>query len=181
MTIWQTRTSRIAYENPWIRVREDAVSRPDGTEGIYGVVEVKHPAVFVVPLTDEDEVVLVEMWRYPTQQVSLEIPAGGSDGQESLIAAQRELREETGLDATTWQDLGTVFSLNGVSNAPGQVFLARGLTESTQDHEQEEEGIVGTRRVPWVEVLDLIRTGAITDGETLAALMHAAVTLGRVS
>ena len=51
------------YENPWIRVREDAVDRPDGTPGIYGVVEVRNPAVFVVPLTADDEVVLVEVDR----------------------------------------------------------------------------------------------------------------------
>ena len=90
MTLWRTHSSTTVYENPWIRVREDAVDRPDGSAGIYGVVEVRNPAVFVVPVTADDEVVLVEVDRYTTG-VSLEVPAGGSDGEDLLVAAQREL------------------------------------------------------------------------------------------
>ena len=181
MTPWQTRSSSVMYENSWIRVREDAVERPDGSEGIYGVVEMRNPAVFVVPLTEAGEVVLVEVDRYPTGTISLEVPAGGSDGEDHLVAAQRELREETGLVAQSWEHIGDMFGLNGVCNAPEHVFLARGLRESTRGHEQAEEGIVGVRRVPWADALGLIKDGTITDGETVAALMYAALTLGRVS
>lgn len=66
-------------------------------------------------------------------------------------------------------------------HAPEHVFLARGLRPSAQAHEQAEEGIVGTRTVPWAQALDLVRDGTITDGETVAALMYAALALGRVS
>src|SRR6476619_2150528 len=93
---WQTRASRTVYENRWIRVREDDVTRPDGGEGIYGVVEVRHPAVFVVPVTGAGEVLLVRIHRYATGRESLEIPAGGTDGEDPLVAARRELQEETG-------------------------------------------------------------------------------------
>lgn len=177
---WQTHGSTTVYENTWIRVREDAVTRPDGGAGVYGVVEVRHPAVFVVPVTDDDEVVLVEVERYTTGAVSLEVPAGGSDGEEPLVAGPRELQEETGLAAGDWRELGPVFSLNGVAAAPGHVLLARGLRPADAAHEQAEEGIVGLRRVPWPQVWDLVRAGEITDNESLAALLHAAVALGRV-
>jgi 8-oxo-dGTP pyrophosphatase MutT (NUDIX family) len=180
MTPWLTRSSTTVYENTWIRVREDAVDRPDGVAGIYGVVTVRNPAVFVVPLTDDDEVVLVEIERYTTG-ASLEVPAGGSDGEDALHAAQRELREETGLVADRWEQIGSMFALNGISEAPEHVFLARGLHPADLPAEHAEEGITAVRTVPWSDVLDLVADGSITDGETVAALMYAALALGRVS
>lgn len=181
MNAWLTRSSTTVYENPWIRVREDEVDRPDGAPGIYGVVEVRNDAVFVVPVTDDDEVVLVEVGRYTTGVLSLEVPAGGSDGQEPLLAARRELREETGLAADRWELLASMFALNGICHAPEHVFLARGLRPADEPTEQAEEGITAVRNVPWSQVLGLVADGTITDGETVAALMYAAIALGRVT
>jgi 8-oxo-dGTP pyrophosphatase MutT (NUDIX family) len=167
------------YENPWIRVREDEVLRPDGTPGIYGVVEVRSPAVFVVPVTGSGEVVLVTVDRYTTGRVGAEVPAGGSDGEDLLAAARRELREETGLAAATWRPLGAVDSLNGVAAAPGRVFLATDLTE-VGGSETEVEGITAVRRVPWADLFAMIGRGEVTDNETLGALMLAVVALDLV-
>ena len=68
---WQVTRTRTAYENPWIRVREDEVVRPDGSAGLYGVVQLRRPAVFVVALTDDDAVLVVELYRYATHLKSL--------------------------------------------------------------------------------------------------------------
>lgn len=177
--MWTTTATRTTYENPWIRVREDQVVHPDGRPGLYGVVEVRSPAVFVVPVTAADEVVLVLVDRYTTGRATPEVPAGGSDGEDLLAAAQRELREETGLAAATWRPLGAVDSLNGVASAPGQVWLATDLTE-VGGRETETEGITEVRRVPWAELVAMVGRGEVTDNETLGALMLAVVALGRV-
>ncbi len=177
---WTTRTSRTVYENRWIEVREDQVTGPAG-DGIYGVVRMRNPAVFVVALDTCDRVCLVELDRYTTGR-SWEIPAGGSDGEEPLVAARRELAEETGLRADDWNLLGTMNALNGVAEAPEHVFLARGLTAATDaTASQREEGITGLLWRAFPDALAMIADGRIADGETIAALAFAGIRLGRFS
>lgn len=174
--MWKTTSTRSVYENPWIRVREDEVVRTDGKPGIYGVVEVRSPAVFIVPVTASGEVILVTVDRYTTGRATPEVPAGGSDGEEPLVAARRELREETGLAAASWRPVGTVDCLNGVAAAPGQVFLATDLTE-VGGSKTEVEGITEAHRVRWADLVAMIGRGEVTDNETLGALMLAVVAL----
>lgn len=176
---WQTRDSKIVYENRWISVREDQVTGPGG-DGIYGVVTLRHPAVFVVALDASDRVCLVTLDRYTTGR-SIEVPAGGTDGEDPIIAAQREFVEETGLHADEWTLLGEMTALNGVTVAPEFVFLARGIrAHASRTHGQTEEGIQDVSWVPFPEVVEMIADGRIRDGETIAALTYAAIHLGRL-
>ncbi|MBD7918982.1 NUDIX hydrolase [Cellulomonas sp. Sa3CUA2] len=178
---WRTVTSRVVYENPWITVREDDAVAPDGRPALYGVVELR-PSVFVVALTDDDEVVLVTTDRYTTGPASVEVPAGGTDGQEPLVAARRELAEETGLAARDWTHVGTLDALNGVARAVEHVFVARGLSPvadaGATAHEQAAEGITAVRAVPLRDAFAMVRRGEIRDGETVAALALAGLHLG---
>src|SRR5690606_9803734 len=137
---------------------------------VYGVIETRTPAVFVVALTERDEVVLVTQRRYTTGRVSVEVPAGGTDGEPPLVAAQRELREETGLVAGRWRALGTMFALNGVAHAPEHVFLATALAPADGGDARAEEGITEVRYVPFADALRMVAEGEITDGETIASL-----------
>lgn len=175
---WRTRASRTVYENRWIHVREDEVTGPHG-DGIYGVVRMQHPAVFVVALDESDRVCLVSIDRYTVGR-SWEVPAGGSDGEEPEAAARRELAEETGLAAAEWTALGGMWALNGIADAPEHVFLARGLSVAADAAAtQREEGIDELAWVPFGEVLTMIADGRITDGETIAAVAMAGIRLGR--
>ncbi len=175
---WQTRSTRTVYENRWIRVHEDEVIGPGGP-GIYGVVELRAPAVFVVALDDDDRVCLVTLDRYTTGR-SVEVPAGGTDGEDPLTAAQRELWEETGVTAREGVEVGRMNALNGVTRAPEHVFLARDIENvDGAAATQAEEGIVEVRWVPFSDALAAIGTGDISDGETIAALACAGIHLGR--
>lgn len=177
--MWPVTSSKVVYSNPWISVREDQVVRPDGTPGIFGVMTVRNESVFVVALTEDDRVWMVTVDRHTTGK-SLELPAGGSDGQDPLVAAQRELAEETGLQAEDWRRIGGMNALNGVVIAPEHVFLATGLSPASELLEQDAEGIISAEALPWAEVMRRVRDGRITDGESIAALLFAALELGRV-
>jgi 8-oxo-dGDP phosphatase len=181
---WPVTASRTVYENRWITVAEDRVVTPDGGDGIYGVVTINQPAVFVVALTDADEVLLVDVDRHTVGR-SIEVVAGGTDGEDPLVAGPRELLEETGFTADSWQEIGQMDALNGICRAPEHVLLARGLHRSEHHaertaEEQRGEGIASVRAVPIAEVLELIRTGGMRDGESVAALLFALLALGRV-
>ena len=165
---WRTLESMRVYENPWISVREDSVIRPDGEPGIYGVVHYKNTAVGVLPVQD-DHVYLVGQYRYPLERYSWEIPEGGCpDGEEPLRAAQRELREETGLEAGSWRRLGEAFLSNSVADEHAVWFLATDLVPGEPHNEGTE--VIGVRRVPLREAVAMALDGRITDALSVLAL-----------
>ena len=170
---WQTVASERVYENPWISVREDRVVRPDGEPGIYGVVHYKNVAVGVLPAED-GHTYLVGQYRYPLERYSWEIPEGGCpEGEEPLSAAQRELREETGLEARSWRRLGEAHLSNSVADEYAVWFLATDLVPGQSQPEGAE--IIEVRRVPMEEALQMALDGRITDALSLVALMSYAL------
>ncbi len=165
---WKQLSSKIVYKNDWFSVREDQVEKPGNRTGIYGVLDTP-PSVFIVAISDRNEIYLTGLFRYPTGKYGLEIPAGSSDNQDLLIAAQRELLEETGLKASRWEKIGQFTPLNGIASETSHVFLARDL-EETGSELDPDEGILELRKVPFDQVFELVKSGEINDGQSIAAL-----------
>jgi 8-oxo-dGTP pyrophosphatase MutT (NUDIX family) len=171
---WQTVARRFVYENPWIRVREDQVLRPDGLPGIYGVVEFKNRAVGVLPVDHDGSIWLVGQYRYPLQAYSWEIPEGGSPDSESAEAtAIRELREETGLLAGRMELMLTSHLSNSVSDELGYLFRATELTHGANDPEGTER--IAVRRFEWDLAWRMLKSGEITDSLSVMALLNEAI------
>jgi 8-oxo-dGDP phosphatase len=170
---WRRTGSREVYANPWIRVREDAVVRPDGKPGIYGVVELRNLALGCVPLFADGTTVLVGQHRYTLGAYSWEIPEGGGDPTvDPLVEIQRELREETGLVARSWTPLGRVHTSNCVTDELGLLWLAEDLVEGADDPDDTE--VLRTWRLPLAEAVDMAADGRLTDSLTVAGLLRAA-------
>jgi 8-oxo-dGTP pyrophosphatase MutT (NUDIX family) len=171
---WKTLSSRSVYENPWIGVREDAVIRPDGSPGIYGVVHFKNRAVGVLPVDRDGAIWLVGQYRYPLGAYSWEIPEGGCPDTESPEeTARRELREETGLVAGRLELVATSHLSNSVSDELAYVFRATELSEGAAEQEGSERIVV--RRVKWDEAWRMVKAGEITDSMSVIAILHEAV------
>jgi len=166
---WRTLSSRTIYRNGWLSLREDRVIRPDGAEGIYGVVELR-PSCGVVAINEDDQIALVGQWRYVHDKYSLEIPTGGSEqGETPLDAAKRELLEETGLSARDWTALGTIDNSNGVTTDVAHIFLAGNLTAGAPVPQGDEQ--VEPRWMPFAEVVHSVMEGEITESVSVAAIL----------
>lgn len=163
-----TLTTRIAYENRWLRVREDTIRRQDGSDGLYGVVERTDFAI-VVPWGDGC-LTLVEQYRYPVRRRLWELPMGmWEGGPDALALAEAELREETGLRAGRLEKVGEVLQGPGYCNQLGHVVLATDLTPGPPEREATEQGMV-SRAFPLAAVEAMIRDGTLVDGMTIAAI-----------
>lgn len=167
----ETIGSRVVYENRWMRVREDAIRRRDGSEGIYGVVE-KPDFVVVVPVESDGGLHLVQQFRYPVGGRYWEFPQGSWEAApeaDPLEVARGELQEETGLDAAEMSYAGHLFQGYGYSTQGYHIFLATGLRRGEARRDLEEQDLL-TRAFARSEVERMIRDGDIRDATTVAAL-----------
>lgn len=171
---WQTISIQEVYENPWIKLEEHQVINPAGGKGIYGKVHFKNIAIGIIALDEHNNTWIVGQHRYVLNEWSWEIPEGGGPmNTDPLESAKRELKEETGLSATTWTKIATVHLSNSVSDEVGIVFLAQNITEGVADLD-ETEADMQVKKVPISEVLNMVNNGQITDSLSVIGLLKLA-------
>ena len=150
-------------------LREDKVIRPDGAEGIYGVVEMP-PSCGIVAIDDRDQIAMVSQWRYTLGKMSVEIPTGGAaHGELPLDAAKRELIEETGLRAVSWTPLGTIDNSNGITTDVAHMFLAQQLSTGPMNLQGDEQ-----LELHWMNFADAVNSvmaGEVTESVSVAAIL----------
>ena len=165
----RTLSSQIVYENRWMRVREDRIERQDGSPGVYGVVE-KNDYAVVLP-ADGDGFFLVEQYRYPVGKRFWEFPQGSWEESPAVapeVLAHAELTEETGLRAGEMRHLGRLYGAYGFCDQAFDVFLATKCQQGTPTRSPEEQGM-RVARFSATELERMIRSGAISDGPSVAA------------
>nr|WP_297357424.1 NUDIX hydrolase [uncultured Caldimonas sp.] len=161
--------SRQVYKGHFLDVRRDRVGLPDGSEAHREYIV--HPgAVMVVPILDDDRLVLERQYRYPLARVMVEFPAGKLDpGEPGRTCAERELLEETGYRATEWAHAGTLHNAIAYSDEGIQIWFARGLSPGETQLDEGEFLEVFTATA---EELDgWVRDGKVTDAKTMIGLL----------
>lgn len=169
--------SLVKYQNRWLTVREDTVVRPGGAKGIFGVVEMV-PGSSVLAMDDGQNVFLVQEFKYGVRRDSLEVISGALEpGESPLQGAKRELKEELGIEAQQWTDLGMVDPFTTVVRSPNYMFLARNLSEGNPSPDDGEQ--LRTVKLPFETVLAMVLNGGITHAASCVAILRTARILGR--
>ncbi|KAF0242644.1 MAG: hypothetical protein FD183_305 [Chitinophagaceae bacterium] len=151
---WKIIDEQEIYNNPWIRLTQYNVINPGGGKGIYGKVHFKNTAVGVMVLDEQLNTYLVGQYRFTLNAYSWEIPEGGGPiGTNPLESGKRELLEETGLIAQKWEAL---------------FYLARQLKQDQPRPEETEQLVV--KKIPFMEAVEMVENGQITDSMSVAAI-----------
>ncbi|MFN3974445.1 MAG: NUDIX hydrolase [Dehalococcoidia bacterium] len=172
MAIERIIESRRIYHGSVVSLRVDTVRlEPKGTEGFREVVE-HAPGVTILPVDANGMVILVRQFRTPAQQVLLECPAGTmEEGETPEQAVHRELLEETGYRARRLVRLGGFWMSPGFCTEFMHAYLALGLEPGPAQQEADED--IQLERVPASSIPDLVRSGQVQDGKSIATLLMA--------
>jgi ADP-ribose pyrophosphatase len=170
---WKTLSSRLVYQNPWTKLREDVAEMPDGKTTLYGVIEC-YDAVGVLPFIDNDRVVMVRQYRYVfAENQRWEMPTGGvKEGEDLQNAARRELIEEVGYDAADLQFLCTYYTSKSIMQETAHLYLGRDLIRAVAVPDETE--FLEVEIFPFDQVLEMTLRGEIRDSMTVIAVLHAA-------
>ncbi|MEE0944142.1 MAG: NUDIX hydrolase [Clostridia bacterium] len=174
----KTIASEMIYDGRILKFKIDKVELPNGETGERELVE--HPGgVAVVAVDDCENILMVEQYRKPYERNLLEIPAGKLDKNEDIeVCGRRELEEETGYIAKKFEYLGECYPSVGYTNEIIRIFLATGLSKTSQNLDDDE--FLNVYKLPIRDVMDKIMNNELADAKTVMGVLKAAVKLGIV-
>jgi ADP-ribose pyrophosphatase len=164
------------YQGRAFDVRRDQLRAPDGQTLSLDIVE-HVGAVTLVPLDEQGRIWFVRQYRHAAGRVLLELPAGTLEaGEDPQVCAHREIREEIGQAAGKVEKLGEFFLAPGYSTEYMHVFMATQLKPDPLPGDEDE--FLSVSVIPLAQVMDLVRSGELSDAKSLAALLLASRRLG---
>ena len=172
-----TASSEDIFNGIVLHVNRDTVTLSNGSSAIREVI--RHiGAVCVIPITENNEVIMERQYRYPLDKVILEIPAGKLDApdEDRLSAIKRELREETGYTADEWTEIGDFHPAPAYSDEYITMYMARGLHKGKQDLDEDE--FLDIHTIPLSELVEDVMSGKISDAKTQVCILKVARILG---
>lgn len=164
-------TSNVLYKGKRLTLVSETYQLPNGKIAEHLTIE--HPgAVVILPVDDDGRLVLVRQYRHSMRREILEAPAGALEtGEDPLMSAQREIREEIGERADSWTSLGTLFPTPGFCNEVQYLYLATGLSPDRIPGDDDE--FIQVERLTVSQAFDAVRSGELNDGKTLSILLRA--------
>lgn len=172
-----TLSSEEVYSGRLLHVFSDKVSLPNGHTSTREIIH-HMGAVCVIPLTEDNEVIIEKQFRYPFKEVLTEIPAGKLDSpdEDPLEAAKRELKEETGYTAKDWTYLGIYYPTVAYTDEKIYIYMARDLHKGERHLDPDE--FLNVYTVPLEKLVEDVEKDLIPDGKTQLAILKAARIFG---
>lgn len=173
---WTVKKSTSKYKDEFIELVVEDVVQPDGEPGKYSVVKMK-PGVCILPMDENGFVYLTKQFRYALGADSLEVPCGGMETGDPLENARREAKEELGIEAEEWTDLGLINIDTSIVKSPAHMFLARRLKFSEPEREGTED--IETVKMKFEEALEKAAGGEITHAPSSVTIFKARLHLDK--
>lgn len=166
---WKVKKKILKYKNPWMEVSEHKVIRPDGKDGIYGEVRIID-GVSMLPIDEDGFVYLTKQFRYTLKKEIVEVPSGGIDKNEKpLEAAKRELKEELGIVAKDWIELGLVDLFTTIVKSNVTLYLARNLSFTKTENEGTEN--IKMVKIKLEKAIDMVINSKITGSDSCVLIL----------